>query len=100
MTTHTLKIEKRWLDRIRAGEKTCEIRYNDRDFQVGDFLEFMYYVDPNEPRCDATHYQGDYALDLNAYEITHVLHFPEGLKEGYVALSIQKHEGLKVNPPR
>lgn len=38
MKTHDLKIDKEHLDAILEGRKTCEIRKNDRGYQVGDTL--------------------------------------------------------------
>lgn len=40
MSTHDLKIQTRWLDRVLSGEKRAEIRSHDRDFQVGDVIAF------------------------------------------------------------
>ena len=37
---HTLKIERRYYDRIIEDKKTFEIRKNDRDYQVGDCIRF------------------------------------------------------------
>lgn len=36
--THRLKILPEYLDRIVSGQKRFEIRKDDRDFQVGDWL--------------------------------------------------------------
>ena len=38
MTQHVLKIHPQFLPRIFNGQKTFEIRKNDRDYQVGDTL--------------------------------------------------------------
>ena len=35
---HRLKIEERFLERILSGQKRFEIRKDDRDFQVGDWM--------------------------------------------------------------
>ena len=47
MRTHSLKTLPPYWERVQTGEKTFEIRKNDRDFQVGDILELEYY-DPNK----------------------------------------------------
>ena len=68
---HELKIEKRWLDRILAGEKRAEVRINDRDFQVGDTVAL------NGPDGRAA-----------GCNITHVLSNVPGLEPGFVVLSL------------
>lgn len=35
---HTLKIQPKYFDAVRNEVKTFELRKNDRDFRVGDFL--------------------------------------------------------------
>lgn len=89
MTTHELKINECYFNHILEGKKTCEIRFNDRDYQVGDIIRFK-YLWKYEERPSEAQFDGDcYLSDVN-FIITHVLHFPEGLKEGFVALSIKK----------
>jgi len=52
--THFLKIEQVWWERVRSGEKTCEVRLNDRDFQTGDAIRFevdgsyVHIIDPTK----------------------------------------------------
>jgi len=40
---HTLKIWPRYFDRVISGEKTFEVRKNDRDFQNGDTIRLREY---------------------------------------------------------
>lgn len=61
-TEHELKIRGEFYARIATGQKTFEIRKNDRDFQVGDVLilrewqEGDGYVDYSSPlRCKVTY---------------------------------------------
>ena len=84
MTHHKLKIERRWFDRVVAGEKTAELRYNDRDFQRGDTMR----LETAESQEIAS------ALDNKTFDkasvfctITHVLSDIDGLDAGYVILS-------------
>lgn len=70
MRIHKLKIERRYYEAVNSGDKLCEIRYNDRDYQKGDKIAFL--------------------GDNKTYEVTHVLHYPEGLRDGWVVLSIKK----------
>ena len=36
--THELKILPRWFEDVQSGRKNFEIRRNDRDFKIGDYL--------------------------------------------------------------
>ena len=38
--THNLKLDYEFCDAVLNGEKTFEIRINDRGFQKGDFIQF------------------------------------------------------------
>ena len=79
---HTLKIENNYLENLLLGRKTCEVRFNDRDYQVGDILEFhdLHGISKENP-------YGSFR-----FEITHI-HSGLGLKELYVVLSVKKMEG-------
>jgi hypothetical protein len=68
---HCLKIKPQYLTRITSGQKLFELRYNDRDYQVGDSL---WLDDGNRPAFKV--------------EITYVLSYPEALKENWVVLGI------------
>jgi hypothetical protein len=78
MKMHELKIEQHWYDRLVTGEKTHELRFNDKDYQVGDVLLFKL------PHGEAYPEQ---------FGITHILHcyqFSQGLKDGYCILSLER----------
>lgn len=60
------------------GKKKCEIRFNDRDYQIGDALQFF--------DCE----KNDYV----EFTVTHI-HSGLCLKENYVALSVER----KVKEP-
>ena len=51
MITHQLKTWRAYFEAVERGEKTFEVRRNDRDFAVGDKLELREY-DPT--RCSYT----------------------------------------------
>ena len=70
---HQLKIEDNYLENLVEDKKTCEIRFNDRDYQVGDILEFYRYN----------------IKDYYRFEIIHI-HSGLGLKDGYVVLSVRR----------
>ncbi len=73
---HILKIKSNYFDHIQEGKKTFEVRYNDRDYQVGDTLSFINEdMDPND----------------HSYKIIYI-HQGLGMAEGYVVLSIKLEE--------
>lgn len=71
MKTHRIKIQDKFLARIQSGEKTFEIRKNDRNYQVGDFIVFL--------RVDGTN------VGLGKY-ITYITDYEQ--KDNYVVMSI------------
>ena len=81
---HELKIQQKWLVRILTGEKSFEVRLNDRDYQTGDAIKFMPLHDPKSA-ADA------YAIrsPLPEYEITYI-HSGLGMAEDYVILGIRE----------
>ena len=78
--THNLKIRKDFADAVFGGEKTFEIRLNDRGFQKGDTIIFDVR---DELMIPCIH-----PLNSIPYEITYVLN-GWGLENGYVALAIK-----------
>ncbi|MFB8726134.1 DUF3850 domain-containing protein [Enterococcus casseliflavus] len=46
--THNLKIDKQFFSAILNNLKTFEIRYNDRNFQVGDFITLEEVTEDSE----------------------------------------------------
>lgn len=79
-TIHELGIKVTFFKAIETGEKTFEIRENDRGFQRGDFIRFK--VKPDDPM------EPSYKVDA-LYEITYVLS-GWGLENGFVALGIRR----------
>lgn len=75
MIKHELKIEPNYLAHLMDGTKKAEIRYNDRDYQLGDILEFWFSAEEI----------GD--SKFVAFKVTHI-HSGLGLQDGYVVLSL------------
>lgn len=87
MRIHTLKIEDKYYSEIIDKNKRCEIRRNDRNYQVGEYIHF---VDTLGHEFKADVKQGEYRTDLDKlFIITHVLKYEEGMNDDYVALSIE-----------
>lgn len=80
MAEHKIKIRKMYYDAVLSGEKTFEIRKNDRDYKVGDIIHFVLIAD-----------NGDMIIPHNPkeYKITYVFHGGEyGLENGYCVFGI------------
>lgn len=73
---HELKILKSFADAVISGDKTFEVRNNDRGFQKGDKVRFK--VDDE-----------DHPISKKLYEITYVLN-SWGINEGFVVFSIKE----------
>jgi len=92
MKEHELKTDPDVFDAVVRGEKKFEIRFNDRDFCVGDLLILR-----------KTRYTGEemkngkpleYVNGYFACYVTYILHGAiYGLKEGWVIMSIQPRDG-------
>lgn len=77
---HELKCNTEYFNRILWGQKTFEIRKNDRDFQVGDIL-ILREFDPEHQQYT------DYSTPLRMLVI-YVTNYEQ--KEGYVVMGIQQ----------
>ena len=79
--THELKIKEAFADAVVAGEKTFEIRVNDRGFQRGDLVKFT--------AIDDLKLKIHHPINERTYEITYVLS-GWGLNGDTVAFSIRE----------
>lgn len=77
---HELKILPEYFAAVKDGSKTFEIRKNDRDYMVGDYILLKEY-DKN------TGYTGNEILVEITYMITSEQF--DGLKDGYCVLGIE-----------
>jgi hypothetical protein len=75
---HNLKCESKYFEDVKNGIKPFEIRKNDRNYCVKDYLLIQEYS--NEKYTGRT----------IQVQITYITDFPDGLKEGYVCLGIKK----------
>lgn len=75
-TLHELKTIQPYYDALESGAKTFEIRFNDRDYQVGDQLRLREY----DPDTDSYTGSSVYAT------VTYVTDFQQ--QAGYVVLGI------------
>lgn len=99
--THTLKIEYEYMDALQHGEKSFEVRRDDRGFQKGDTLVLCRYgkcrkngnsygfmdslgrvvsSHPNSPSVDRVERKITYILTGGQF----------GIERGYVVLGLKK----------
>lgn len=76
---HALKIEPYFFNKVLSGEKTFEIRENDRNFMTGDLLALNEY-DPEKQE-----YTGRSCLVYVDFALTD----PKYVREGFVIMSIK-----------
>lgn len=88
MSVHELKCDSETFQKLFSGEKTCEIRFNDRTYITGDDLYLMetkysgYEMREGKPLV----YTGREILA----KITHILYDVRyGLQKGFVCLSLK-----------
>lgn len=79
-TEHELKCNPEYFARIGSGQKTFEIRKNDRDFQVGDILVLKEY-DPKRGWPD----HGSY--EVIRAKVVYMTSYEQ--KDGYIVLGIE-----------
>jgi len=79
MGIHNLKIKSEYFNAVLDGSKKFELRFNDRDFKVGDVLSLNEIDD-----------SGNLTGHSVSRTVTYILHGPcYGLQEGYCILSME-----------
>ena len=86
---HIIKILEDFADAVASGEKSFEIRENDRGYQKGDYVRFV-VVD--KLGAEVRHPLNEWRR--HTYKITYVIN-GWGLKNGYVAFGIKETTGIK-----
>ena len=79
--THEIKIREEYADAVLSGEKSFEVRENDRGYQKGDTVHFHVICNLGLPLR--------HPLNDREFLITYVLS-GWGLKDNWVAFSIKK----------
>jgi ASC-1-like (ASCH) protein len=75
---HKLKIETQYLDLIKSGVKTFEIRKNDRSYKVDDLLILTGFEN------------GSWTSERVYVRVVYITDYEQ--KEGYIVLGIEKEE--------
>lgn len=87
MQIHDLKLNQLYYHAVKDGDKTFEVRKNDRNFQAGDLIHFRIVNDDGN----------DLGNEIPEYFIiSYVLKDFEGLADNYVAFSIKKLGDAKL----
>ena len=76
---HALKTHKKYFNEVISGKKMFEVRKNDRDFQVGDFIAL------NELGSSNFNYSGRSCI----VRIIYIFRNTEYCKEGYVIIGFK-----------
>jgi ASC-1-like (ASCH) protein len=74
---HYIKIRPEYYRAIERGEKTFEVRYNDRNYKKYDVLHLQEWLN------------GDYTGREITADVTYILNNPDYCKEGYVVMAIK-----------
>ena len=86
MTEHTLKTHPNYWDAVKSGEKTFEIRLDDRGFQKGDTLVLQRAF----KNSTTNKWQGDDENEIEC-KISYILTGGQfGIEPGYVILALQE----------
>ena len=85
---HYIKIMPEYFKAIESGEKTFEVRFNDRNYQVHDILHLQEWND------------GEYTGREMEMEVTWLLDNPDYCKEGFVIMSIKKDDTQRPFTPQ
>ena len=90
---HEIKLLEDYCDAVLSGEKTFEVRKNDRGYQKGDHVSFT--------PVDRSYLKFYHPVSEKEYEITYV-HSGLGLENGYVVFGIKDISGVTVaeNTPK
>lgn len=84
MKWHRLKLNSRWFQEVYDRRKTFEVRFDDREFEVGDYLALQEVVEKQDGTFERTGREVTAKVDF----ILRAEDFPAGLKEGYVVMAI------------
>lgn len=102
--THHLKTLPVYFDAVRRGDKTFEIRKNDRDFQTGDTLVLEEFKGgpPHAPRGPGqpplTREELGYTGNTLEIRVSYVLQGFPGIETGHVVMGLGQPETLDQFP--
>ena len=81
MVTHKLKVWSEYMDDLISRKKSFEVRFNDRNFQLGDVLVLLEYDQKKNEYLDREFkVEVTYILDNSVFD---------AVKDGYVVMAIK-----------
>lgn len=81
-TIHNIKIKQFYANDVLSGDKTFEVRINDRDYLSGDSVVFQVVDDKTEEPIE-------HPLNGKDYRITYLLRCFPGMRDGLCVFSIK-----------
>lgn len=81
---HQLKVRPEYFPSLLAGTKRCELRPDDRDFRIGDYL----VLQPHEPRKTDADFDREIVLRITDKLDRSDTFGTKALKPGWVLLSV------------
>lgn len=89
LRVHEVKCWPKFYDHIESGEKTFEVRKNDRDYKIGDLLVIREWVEPENEHptlAKGPRYTGKMLSSVITYILTSKDF--QGIKKGYAVLGL------------
>ncbi len=96
---HAVKVLSKYYQDLLTGEKTFEIRKNDRPYQVNDILAVNEFIPEEQVDCKKDNnslkywrkVEGGYYTGFGKlFKITYILDDPQFCKEGMVILGLKE----------
>ena len=87
---HLIKLKETFVTPILNGEKTFEIRINDRGYNKGDLIKFI-VVDNNGNRDNYSPFSKAFDIETKTYEITYILS-GFNIDKDYVVFSFKEYK--------
>ena len=89
---HELKILEQYADDVLNNKKTFEVRFKDREFNIGDKIHFTVITIPEKLNNEWGQKYVEHPLNYKFYEITYMFTDEfSGLQKGYCVLGIKPY---------
>ena len=82
---HKIKLKEQFCDAVLNGVKKFEIRFNDRGYQPGDYIQFLPISSDRGEFVERI----EHPVQEKTYRITYILS-GNGLKENFIVFGIEE----------